>query len=286
MNRSNEDWSLIVKPKTNWFDFHLKDLWNYRDLVQLFVKRDFVSVYKQTILGPLWYIIQPILTAITYSIVFGRIANVSTAGLPPFLFYLSGTTLWNYFAESFNKTSNTFVSNAHIFGKVYFPRLTVPVSIVISNLIAFAIQFLLFVAVLLFECYRGNPAVHPNSYLFLLPFLVLIMAGMGLGMGIIISSLTTKYRDLRFLITFGIQLLMFATPVIYPLSSVHGKARMLIIANPISSVIETFRIGFTGVGIADFNWYHLGYSFVFMIIVLFTGILMFNRIEKSFMDNV
>lgn len=286
MDNLNDDWTLIVKPKTNWFDFHLKDLWHYRDLILLFVKRDFVSVYKQTVLGPLWYIIQPILTAITYAIVFGKIANISTGGLPPFLFYLSGTTLWNYFSESFNKTSNTFVSNAHIFGKVYFPRLTVPISVIISNLIAFIIQFLLFIFVLLFYYYSGNSTIHPNKYLFLLPLLVLIMAGMGLGMGIIISSLTTKYRDLRFLITFGIQLLMFATPVIYPLSSVEGKARVIILANPISSVVETFRIGFTGVGISDFNWYHLGYSFIFMIVVLFLAILMFNRVEKSFMDNV
>lgn len=286
MDKIDDEWTLTVKPNKNWFDFHLKDLWHYRDLVRLFVKRDFVSLYKQTVLGPLWYLIQPVLTAITYSIVFGKIANISTSGLPPFLFYLSGTTLWNYFSESFNKTSNTFVSNAHIFGKVYFPRLTVPLSIIISNLIAFVIQFALFLVVLLYYYYSGNPNLHPNYYLFLLPLLVLIMAGMGLGMGIIISSLTTKYRDLRFLITFGIQLLMFATPVIYPLSSVEGKARFFILANPISAVVETFRVGFTGVGIADFNWYYLAYSFIFMIIVLFVGILMFNRVEKSFMDNV
>jgi lipopolysaccharide transport system permease protein len=284
MNKSDEEWTLIVKPKKNWVDLHLKDLWNYRDLIMLFVKRDFIAVYKQTVLGPLWYLIQPILTAAMYSIVFGKIANISTAGLPPFVFYLSGTTLWNYFAESFNKTSNTFIANAHIFGKVYFPRLTVPISIIISNLIAFTIQFLLFISVLLYHI--GNANIHPNKYMLLLPLLVLIMAGIGLGMGIIISSLTTKYRDLRFLITFGIQLLMFATPVIYPLSSVLGKKRLIILANPISSVVETFRIAFTGVGLSDFKWMYLGYSFFFMIVVMVVGIVLFNRIEKSFMDTV
>jgi lipopolysaccharide transport system permease protein len=284
MNNKDEEWTLVVKPQTNWFQLHLKELWHYRDLVMLFVKRDFVSLYKQTILGPLWYIIQPILTAIMYSIVFGKIANIDTPGLPKFLFYLSSITIWNYFSESLNKTSNTFISNAQIFGKVYFPRLTVPISIVISSLIAFSIQLALFVVVLFYYYFFTDVKLTPNCYIFLLPLLVLIMAGIGLGVGIIISSLTTKYRDLRFLITFGIQLLMFATPVIYPLSSVLGKKRMVILANPLSSVIETFRYAFTGVG--EFHWGYLAYSFAFMVVVLFVGVLLFNKVEKSFMDTV
>jgi lipopolysaccharide transport system permease protein len=285
MENSNEEWTLIVKPNTNWFDLHLSDLWKYRDLIMLFVKRDFVSVYKQTILGPLWYIIQPILTAIMYSIIFGSMAQLSTAGLPKLLFYLSGITMWNYFSECLNKTSNTFIQNAHIFGKVYFPRLTVPVAIIISNLFTFLFQFSLFLSILLFY-YFTRTDIHPNRFVLLLPVLLFIMAGIGLGLGIIISSLTTKYRDLRFLIAFGVQLLMFATPVIYPLSSMLGKKRLLILANPITSLVETFRIGFTGVGVEDFKWSYLGYSFSFMVIVLVIGVVMFNKVEKSFMDTV
>lgn len=279
-----EEWTLVVKPQVNWFDVNLKDLWNYRDLVMLFVKRDFVSVYKQTILGPLWYVIQPILTAITYSIIFGQIAKISTGNLPQLVFYLSGVTMWNYFAECLNKTSNTFISNSNVFGKVYFPRLAVPVSIIISNLISFLIQFLLFIAVLLCYYPSYSEVLHPNKYILLLPFLILIMAGLGLGIGIIISSVTTKYRDLRFLISFGVQLLMFATPVIYPLSILSERKKTIILANPLSSVIETFRYAFTGSG--EFHWGYLLYSFGFMLIVMLTGILLFNKVEKSFMDTV
>lgn len=279
----DEDWTMIVKPQRSLLDFHFRDLWNYRDLIILFVKRDFVALYKQTILGPLWYLIQPLLTTITFTVIFGRIAKLSTDGMPHILFYLSGITLWNYFAECLNKTSNTFISNAHIFGKVYFPRLTVPVSIVISNLISFLIQFLLFVLVLLyFMSFRDD--ILPNKFIFLLPLLVLVMAGIGLGLGIIISSLTTKYRDLRFLIVFGVQLLMFATPVIYPLSTLSLKQRSIILLNPLSSIIETFRFAFTGVG--EFSWLYLAYSFFFMIVVLLIGILLFNKVERSFMDTV
>ncbi len=285
MENNYEEWTLVVKPNTKWFELHLSDLWRYRDLIMLFVKRDFVSVYKQTILGPLWYIIQPILTAITYSIIFGSMAQLSTAGLPKLLFYLSGITMWNYFSECLNKTSNTFIQNAHIFGKVYFPRLTVPVAIIISNLFTFLFQFSLFLTILLFY-YFTRTDIHPNKFMFLLPVLLLIMAGIGLGLGIIISSLTTKYRDLRFLIAFGVQLLMFATPVIYPLSSMLGKKKLLLLANPITSLVETFRMGFTGVGGDDFKWGYLGYSFSFMVIVLILGVILFNKVEKSFMDTV
>jgi lipopolysaccharide transport system permease protein len=279
-----EEWTLIVKPQVRWFDINLRDLWNYRDLVMLFVKRDFVSVYKQTILGPLWYIIQPILTAITYTVIFGQIAKISTGELPKLVFYLSGITMWNYFSECLNKTSNTFISNSNVFGKVYFPRLTVPLSIIISNLISFFIQLLLFIAVLLCYYPSYSDVLHPNVYILLLPVLILIMAGIGLGIGIIISSVTTKYRDLRFLISFGVQLLMFATPVIYPLSILTPNKKMIIMANPLSSVIETFRYAFTGSG--ELHWYYLTYSFVFMLVVMIIGILLFNKVEKSFMDTV
>jgi lipopolysaccharide transport system permease protein len=249
----------------------------------LFVRRDFVSVYKQTILGPLWYIIQPILTAITYSIIFGKIANIPTGELPKLVFYLSGVTIWNYFAECLNKTSNTFISNASVFGKVYFPRLTVPISIILSNLITFLIQLLLFIIILCFYYFKTN-SIHPNVYVFLLPFLLIIMAGIGLGLGIIISSITTKYRDLRFLVSFGIQLLMFVTPIIYPLSLLTGRKKIIVLLNPLSSVIETFRYAFTGSG--ELHWYFLLYSFVFMLVVLAIGVIMFNKVEKSFMDTV
>jgi lipopolysaccharide transport system permease protein len=278
-----EEWTLVVEPQKKWFDINLKDIWNYRDLIILFVKRDFVSVYKQTILGPLWYIIQPILTAITYAIIFGKIANISTGELPKLVFYLSGVTTWNYFAECLNKTSTTFISNASVFGKVYFPRLTVPISIVISNLITFFIQLLLFIAVLLFYYPQSN-AIHPNSGILLLPLLIIIMAGIGLGMGIIISSVTTKYRDLRFLVSFGVQLLMFITPIIYPLSALSPKQKEIVLLNPLASVIEAFRYSFTGSG--AIYWPYLLYSFLFMLTVLFIGVVMFNRVEKSFMDTV
>ena len=280
---NDDEWTLIIKPKTSWFNLNLKELWHYKDLLMLFVKRDFISLYKQTILGPLWYFIQPILTAVTYSIMFGKIANISTAGLPKLVFYLSGITIWNYFAECLNKTSNTFISNSNIFGKVYFPRLIVPLSIIISNMITFFIQLLLFIAFLLYYYSKGSP-IHPSKYIFLLPLLILILAGFGLGVGIIISSLTTKYRDLRFLITFGVQLLMYASPIIYPLSAT-GKLKFYILLNPLSSVIETFRYMFTG-GIGEYHWHYLLYSFIFMIIVLTIGVILFNKVEKSFMDTV
>ena len=283
MNNKDNEWTLIIKPKSNWFNFNLKELWHYKDLIMLFVKRDFISVYKQTILGPLWYIIQPILTAITYSIMFGKIANISTGGTPKLVFYLAGITIWNYFADCLNKTSNTFISNASVFGKVYFPRLTVPISIIISNMITFFIQMLLFLSFILYYSLIGTQ-IHISKYIFILPVLIIIMAGIGLGVGIIISSLTTKYRDLRFLITFSVQLLMFATPVIYPLSITGAKLKFYLLINPLTSVVETFRYIFTGGG--EYNWNYLLYSFVFMIIVLSMGIMMFNKVEKSFMDTV
>jgi len=278
-----ENWTLIIQPKRGWLDLRLGELWRYRDLVMLFVRRDFVSVYKQTILGPLWYLIQPLLTTITFTVIFGNIASLPTDGLPPFLFYLSGTVIWQYFAECLNKTSVTFVSNTHLFGKVYFPRLAVPVSILISNLISFAIQFGLVLPFVLFFWLRGA-IVQPNAWVWLVPVLLLMMAGLGLGFGIIVSSLTTRYRDLRFLVGFGVQLWMYATPVIYPASSIPERFQFLILANPVTPLVEAFRYAFLGAG--SLNIYHLSYSFGFTIIILLAGILIFNRVEQTFMDTV
>lgn len=280
---AEEQWTLVVKPEVNPFDLRLAELWRYRDLVMLFVRRDFVSTYKQTILGPLWFIIQPVLTTITFTIIFGNIAKISTDGIPPMLFYLSGLVSWNYFAECLNKTSNTFIGNAHIFGKVYFPRMAVPVSIVISNLLTYLIQFLLFLSFYIYFIATGT-VVHPNMALLLLPIMLVMMACLGLGLGIIISSMTTKYRDLRFLVTFGVQLMMYATPVIYPMSLLSPKKQFIISLNPMSSIIETFRYAFLGSG--NLNFMHLLYSAVFSISILLIGVVYFNKVEKNFMDTV
>jgi lipopolysaccharide transport system permease protein len=278
-----DDWDLILRPQRGWWDLRLGELWRYRDLVMLFVRRDFVAVYKQTILGPLWYLIQPILTTLTFTVIFGQIASLPTDGLPPFLFYLSGTVIWGYFAECINKTSTTFITNAHLFGKVYFPRLAVPVSILLSNLITFAIQFVLFVVFGAYFWLRGA-AVAPNAWVLVTPVLLLMMAGLGLGFGIIVSSLTTRYRDLRFLVTFGVQLWMYATPVIYPASSVPVRFQGLIQANPLTPIVEAFRYAFLGAGTVSLG--SLAYSFGFMLVVLLIGILIFNRVEQTFMDTV
>jgi lipopolysaccharide transport system permease protein len=278
-----EDWSMIIRPKRHWFDINLKEFWHYRDLIMLFVRRDFVAKYKQTILGPLWFLIQPLLTTIMFVVVFGGIAKIPTDGLPQMLFYMAGLTAWNYFAESFRATSNTFVTNANIFGKVYFPRLTLPVSIVISNLIQFGIQFLFLLAFMGYYAITGAD-FHVTSYILLLPLLLLMMAGLGLGFGIIFSSLTTKYRDLTNLVAFGVQLWMYATPVVYPLSEIGPKYKIFILANPITPIVETFRYAMLGAGTV--NWMYLLYSFVFMILTLVVGILLFNKIEQSFMDTV
>ncbi len=279
-----EKWLYEIKPKRGWFEWHLEDLWNYRDLILLFVRRDFVSQYKQTVLGPLWYLIQPIFTTITFTIVFSRIAGISTSGIPPILFYLSGLTAWNYFADCLNKTSQTFVANAGMFGKVYFPRLAVPVSIVISSLITFAFQFLLFVVVLFYYHFSGAISIELNTTLFLFPVLVAMMALLGLGSGIVVSALTTKYRDLRFLMNFGVQLLMYATPVIYPMDSIQGKLKTVISFNPMSSIVETMRYIFLGTG--ELNFGNLIYSGTVILIILISGLFIFNRVERNFMDTV
>jgi len=277
-------WDMVIEPHRHLLDLKLGDLWRYKDLVLLFVRRDFVSVYKQTILGPLWYLIQPLLTTITFTVVFGKIASLPTDGLPQFLFYMSGTVVWSYFASCLTKTSDTFVQNANLFGKVYFPRLAVPVSILISNLIAFFIQFGLFLVFLLYFVLNNTP-IQPNwLWILLSPILLLIMAGLGLGLGIIVSSLTTKYRDMRFLVQFGVQLLMYATPVILPVSSIPQRFQWIILANPMTPIVEAFRYAFLGVGTVDV--YHLLYSFGFMLVVVFVGSIIFNRVEQTFMDTV
>jgi lipopolysaccharide transport system permease protein len=278
-----QSWSEEITPRTSLLDLRLKEVWHYRDLMFMFVKRDFVTFYKQTILGPLWFFVQPLLTTIMYVIVFGNIAKISTDGLPMMVFYLCGITFWNYFSECFTKTASVFKDNASIFGKVYFPRLVMPLSIVVSNLIKLSIQFLLFIVVLLWYKFQGAN-VQPNMYILLTPYLILLMAIIALGAGMIISSLTTKYKDLIFLLTFGVQLLMYATPVIYPLSTIPAKYAFIIKANPLSAVIETFRFAYTGSG--TFSWMHLGYSSVFAFVLLAIGAIIFNKVEKTFMDTV
>lgn len=278
-----DEWTLVIRPKSGWFDLHLGDLWRYRDLVVMFVRRDFFSLYKQTVLGPLWFVIQPLLTTLTFTIVFGNVAQLSTDGLPKVLFYLSGVTAWNYFSECLMKTSETFNQNAGIFGKVFFPRLVVPLSVVISNLIKFGIQLGLFLC-FYFYFLAGENNIHPTSALFALPLLLLMMAGLGLGTGIIVSSLTTRYRDLRFLVQFGTQLLMYTTPVIFPLSRIPEQYRWMIIANPMTPIIEAFRYGFLGTG--TFSWELLGYSAIVTVVILAIGVVLFNHVEKTFMDTV
>lgn len=282
--QTSDTWDLEIKPQSHLLDINFKDLWRYRDLLRMFVKRDVITVYKQTILGPIWFIVQPILTTAIYILVFGKIANISSDGIPRVLFYLAGITIWNYFSESFNQTSKTFKENANIFGKVYFPRLIMPLSKITSGLIKFGIQLGFFLVIFAVFLIGGNQAIQPNWYICSLPLLVLLMAGLGLGFGIIFTSLTAKYRDLTFLIQFGVQLLMYATPVIYPVSTIPEKYKTLIMLNPMSSIVEGFKYSFLGAG--NFSWFWLGYSAAFMLITMFIGIIIFNRTEKNFMDTV
>ena len=286
----NENWTTVIKPRTGLFEVNLKEIWDYRDLLTLFVKRTITVQYKQTILGPLWWLIQPALTVIMYMVVFGGIAGIPTDGVPQPLFYLGGVCMWQYFADCLTKTSNTFVSNAGIFGKVYFPRLIMPLSSVISNLVRFGIQLGLFIIVYAYYAIIGQ-APSPNWYLLLAPLLVVMMAGLALGFGIIISSMTTKYRDLQILFSFVVQLWMYATPIVYPLSRVVGKQKWgidvatVMCLNPVTPVIETFKHGALGAG-QFVGWGWLAYSFIFMIALLCLGILIFNKVQKSFMDTV
>ncbi len=283
MERETENWDLIIEPKNSALRFGLKDIWRYRDLLLLFVRRDFVATYKQTILGPIWFFIQPILTTITFLVIFGNIAKISTDGTPHTLFYMSGIVLWSYFADCLTKTADTFSANAGIFGKVYFPRLIVPLSVVTSNLIKFSIQLLLFIVLWIYFYVKGTE-LHIHSTILLFPFLLILMAGYGFSLGIIISSMTTKYRDLKFLVQFGVQLLMYATPVVYPLSSVPEKYRFILLMNPMTSIIETFKYSVLGVGV--YNPLYLFFNFIALIIIFTLGIIVFNKIEKSFMDTV
>ncbi len=280
---NDNEWSEIIRPKRTWYDINLAELWKYRDLIMIFVRRDFVSVYKQTILGPLWFLLQPLITTIVFTVIFGKIAHISTNNVPSILFYMTGITAWNYFAACITKTSGTFINNSAVFGKVYFPRLTVPVSIVISSLFTFGIQFLFLLCFWLYY-YLTGATININSYILLIPVLLLIMALMGLGFGIIISSLTTKYKDLQFLVGFGVQLLMYATPIIYPLSSIPDKYKIFVMLNPMTSIIETFKYSLFNNG--SFSWTMLGYSGVFTLIILAIGILLFNKIEQRFIDTI
>lgn len=281
--KSEASWDLIIEPQNSLLDLHLDDVWRYRDLLWLLVKRDFVSFYKQTIFGPLWFFIQPLFTTIIYTFVFGSLAGLSTDGLPHVLFYMAGITAWNYFAECLTKTSTVFRDNAAIFGKVYFPRLIMPLSIVISNLVRFGVQFLLFVVMMLFFAFRGAD-FSPNFVILLFPVLVVLMALLGLGLGLLITAMTTKYRDLAFLVTFGVQLLMYATTVIYPLSAAPEQYRSWIEFNPMTGIIEAFRFGFLGSG--TFSVELLGYSTLFTLVVLGLGVVVFNKTEKTFVDTV
>ncbi len=289
MNESQE-WTTVIRPKDKLWSINLKELWSYRDLYSLFVNRNIVTQYKQTILGTLWFFIQPILTVIMYMVVFGGIAGIATDGIPQPLFYLAGTCMWQYFSDCLGKTSNTFVTNSGLFGKVYFPRLIVPLSNVTSNLLRFGIQLSLFVIVYIVYAFIGCSA-HLNWYALLVPVLILMMAGLSLGFGTLISSMTTKYRDLQVLFSFILQLWMYATPIVYPLSLVKGKTAMGIDLytamrlNPVTPVLETFKYGTLGAG-EFIGWGWLAYSFIFMVALLIFGILVFNKTQKSFMDTV
>ena len=279
----DNNWTTIIKPKTGWFDINLKELIQYKDLIVMFVKRDFKTMYKQTILGPLWIIINPLLTTLMFTVVFGNIANISTDGMPQIVFYMLGTTVWTYFSSCLTKTSSTFTGNAAIFGKVYFPRLVTPISTVISGLINFGVQFLMFLGFMAYFMIKGSP-IEPNLWILITPLLLVQLAALALGFGIIISSMTTKYRDLAVLVTFGVQLWMYATPVVYPASQIGGKLKTLMMLNPVSPIVESFRYAFLGSG--SIPWNYLGISVVTTLVVLFAGVVLFSRVEKTFMDTV
>jgi lipopolysaccharide transport system permease protein len=276
-------WDIDISSERGYLDINFAELWRYKDLLSMFVKKDIITVYKQTILGPIWFLLQPIFTTLIYVIIFGRFAKLSTDATPPILFYLGSVTLWNYFSESLNITSKTFSENAAVFGKVYFPRLILPVSKVISGVIKLFIQFSLFLVAWLYFVFVKH-AITPNWHMVFFPVLLLILALLSLGMGIIITSLTTKYRDLSFLISFGVQLLMYATPVIYPVSIAPPEKQYLLWLNPLTSLFEAFKYSFLGRGVFDIAW--LAYSAIFTVVVTIVGIIIFNRVEKRFIDTV
>jgi lipopolysaccharide transport system permease protein len=286
MSSNNNKWDLIIQPKGSLINLNIKEIWQYRDLLEMYIRREIVTFYKQTILGPMWFFIQPLFTTLIFMFVFGGLAGIPTDGIPQPLFYMAGICLWNYFSDSLTKTSDTFYTNQTVFGKVYFPRMIVPLAVTIAGLLKLFIQLLLFAGIYMFFALKGSH-ISINGFAILFPVLVIILAGLGLGFGIIISSMTTKYRDLKFLLAFAIQLWMYATPVIYPLSVMEGnykKYAWIIQANPMTAVLETFRYGFLGEG--TFSWLTLVYSFIFTVILLILGIWIFNRVERSFMDVV
>lgn len=283
-----EEFSTIIQPQTKWFDLKLKQVLEYRDLIFLFVKRNFVSKYKQTVLGPIWAVIQPLLTTVVFTLVFGNIAGLAPGGIPSFIFYLSGTILWTYFSGCLTQTANTFVSNSHIMGKVYFPRLVMPISTVFSEMIGLAIQYAFLIIFLVYYTVTGQ-GVHPNLWILMTPLMILQLALLSLGFGIIISALTTKYRDLAMLVAFGTQLWMYASPIAYDMFSMGafapgGKWHALYMCNPVTSIVNLFRYGYLGIGTMEWNYYFIGWGTTF--VVLFIGIILFNRIEKTFMDTV
>ena len=283
---TDSGWTTVIKPKDKLLSVDFGELWRYRDLCSLFVRRNITTQFKQTVLGPLWYVLQPVITVVMYMVVFGNIAKIPTDGLPQPLFYLSGICLWQYFSDCLNKTSSTFVSNASIFGKVYFPRLIVPISNVISNLLRFGIQFALFLVVYaVYQIFIIPGQIHTNWYAVMLPVLVAMLAGLALGFGVLFSSLTTKYRDLQLLLGYFVSLWMYATPVIYPLSTIHNDTlRFIMSLNPLTGIVEAFKYGFLGEGV--FSWGLLGYSFAFMVVLLAIGVVLFNRVQRTFMDTV
>jgi lipopolysaccharide transport system permease protein len=286
-NVPDKDWDIEITANNSLFDLKLKDTWHYRDLLFLLVRRDFVSFYKQTILGPVWFFIQPAITILIYTLVFSNLAKISTGGVPPPLFYLAGTIIWNYFSECLTKTSTVFKDNSAMLGKVYFPRLIMPLSIVCSNLVRFAVQFALFLILLFYYVFFNGVHIHPTIYIALFPLLIALIAALGLGLGMMVSAVTTKYRDLAFVVTFGVPLLMYTTTVIFPLSTAVAKYpaySWLIKFNPVTAIIETFRYGFMDSG--TFSWGLLGYSAAVTVIILLVGIVIFNKVEKTFVDTV
>ena len=283
-NNIKAEWSTVITSKIRWYNLNLKEIWDYRDLIWIFVRRDVVAIYKQTVLGPVWFMLGPLFTVFTYTFLFSEVAHLSTDGLPGPLFYLAGTTLWNYFQSCFNGASVTFTANAGIFGKVYFPRLVSPISMVISNLLKLSIQMFTYICFLVYYLVQPNSIIQINSHLFLIPIVIIILGGIAMGTGVIVSSFTTKYRDLSMVVGVFMTLLMYATPIMYPISAIPEIYKPFLAWNPISPMVETFRYAFTGRGY--FTWFGFLYSFLFMIFSLLIGVFVFNKTEKTFMDTV
>lgn len=282
-SENDQSWTMVIRSKRPWWDLNLKELWQYRDLIGLWVKREFVALYKQTILGPLWHVIPPVVTSGVFSIIFGGIAQISTDEVPPYLFYMAGTTVWVYFSSCIASTSATFMANVSVFGKVYFPRLAMPIASIISQLVTFGVRFCVFLVFLLLFLF-GGAAIRPTAWALLLPLLLLILAGLGFSLGIIVSALTTKYRDLQQILTIGLQLLMYASPVIFPLSQVPESWRWLVLLNPLTPILEVFRLGFLGK--SAISPVYLIYSAGFAIVFLLISLVVFNQAESTFLDTI